>query len=133
MHMEGYKISLPVSVVSGNSGASKSVGNVIAETFSEAYKSTLQNKVLLELGKIYKNVDGKSVSSIKMLNQAINLLCRFMVQDKIMSLVDLDSGDLSRLRDFIQAESTFKTEWRTVYNCLKINSTGTILANRAWL
>jgi len=132
MHMEGCKISLPVSVVSGNSGASKSNGKVITETFSEAYKCSLQNKVLLELGKIFRNVDGKSTSSIIMLNQAVNLLCGFMVQEKIMSLADLDSEDLSRLRDFIQAETTFKTEWRSVYNSLKINSSGTILANRAW-
>ncbi|KAA0888144.1 hypothetical protein [Oryzomonas rubra] len=132
MQVEGQRISLPVSVVSGNSGNAKKNNKVVTESFSTEYSGLLPNHVLLELGKLFRNVDGKSTSSINLLINAINLLCKFMVLNNIGTLQELDFGDLSRLRDLIQVETTYRTEWRSVYNSLSVNSHGTALANRIW-
>lgn len=125
-------VSLPISVVSGDSVYARLKHKVITETFSTIYKEALSNNTLLELGVIFQNVHGKSTTTIKNINRTINLLCKYMVQNNILDLSKIDSDDLSRFIEFIKRETALQSYWNELYKCLKTNASNTPLSNLMW-
>ena len=132
MHMEGSRITLPVSVVSDGSGRATENGITRTETFSREYSGALPNMALLELGAIYKNTDYMCIRSIDIANKAISLLCKYMVQNKIDSLSAIHSMDLVKIREFLKQETSPLTMWRNYMSSLRANSTGTALGHLIW-
>jgi len=127
------KLSLPVSVVTGNSVNSRKNGIVITETFSTEYAELLPNMVLLEMGTIYHNCNNKSETTITGTNKVINLLCKYMLQYRINSLGEMCSGDISMFIAFIKREKPESaTSWKHLFSNLSSHKYNTSLANLIW-
>lgn len=125
-------LSLPVSVLSSSTSTyARNRGKVITETFSGNYQTLLSNRTLRELGVIFQNSDGKSSSYIKKVDLAINLLCKFMVQNDISELGKFDFGDLGKLQYFINRESDHGYG-KDLYNCLRTHKSNTPLSDLIW-
>lgn len=132
MHMSAPEITLPVSITTGGSGQAKRNGVTKTESFSTEYRRLLPNKTLLELGRVYMNVDGMSPPIIKSTDDAICLLCKYMVRQKIALLSDIHSMELGRLRAFFQEETSPKSTWKEMFRVLKKYSGETALGSLVW-
>lgn len=131
MHMIGSGISLPVSV-SGKAPMNNKMAITKTETFSKAFSGILSNKVLLELGGAYKNTEYKSTQTIDIANEALTLLCKYMVQNDFDSLPAIRSGHLVELMDFIRQKTGHKSTWRALFSSLRVHSSETALGHLVW-
>lgn len=132
MHSFNSRLTLPVSVTTGGSGNGKKNGMVLTETFSDEFKGSLSNVVLIELGTIFNNCDSKGDTTVIRTNKAVTLLCKFMINFKIKSLDEMCSGDLSMLIEFIKRETPDTNEWNTLFSALRSHKHNTPLAHLFW-
>ncbi len=132
MHVSSGGISLPVSIVSGKGARPATHYKTVTETFSTEFRQLLPNTVLLELGVVFNNSNGMSWSQIRLVNEGIRLLCKYMVNNKLNTLSAITYWHLVKVLDFIKQETRPYKNWRDIYYSLKSYSSDTVLWRLSW-
>lgn len=131
-HENAVNITWPVVVVSGKSTTKNNSFRSMPETFSEQFGRDLPG-AMNDLATIYQNTDGQSTSEINKTKVAILSLCKFMLENSLVTLSQFKYSHIMLFQDFMRREYAHaSTAWRHYFLAIGRYRNGTPLEYLFW-